>query len=28
MDFYAPGLKRWQTSEWVPANPRRFLPVS
>jgi len=28
MDFYAPGLKRWQTSEWVPANPRRFVPVS
>jgi hypothetical protein len=28
MDFYAPGLKRWQTSEWAPANPRRFLPVS
>jgi len=28
MDFFAPGLKRWQTSEWVPANPRRFLPVS
>lgn len=28
MDFYAPGLKRWQTSEWAPARPRRFLPVS
>lgn len=28
MDFYAPGLKPWQTSEWVPDNPRRFLPVS
>ncbi len=28
MDFYAPGLKRWQSSEWVPASPRRFLPVS
>jgi uncharacterized radical SAM superfamily protein len=28
MDFYAPGLKRWQTTEWVPENPRRFLPVS
>jgi uncharacterized radical SAM superfamily protein len=28
MDFYAPGLKRWQTPEWVPGNPRRFLPVS
>jgi uncharacterized radical SAM superfamily protein len=28
MDFYAPGLKRWQSAEWVPENPRRFLPVS
>ncbi len=28
MDFYAPGLKRWQSSEWHPRNPRRFLPVS
>ncbi len=28
MDFYAPGLKRWQTPEWTPQNPRRFLPVS
>ncbi len=28
MDFYAPGLKRWQTAEWKPVNPRRFLPVS
>lgn len=28
MEFYAPGLKRWQTSEWVPSNPNRFLPVS
>lgn len=28
MEFYAPGLKRWQTSEWRPTNPRRFLPVS
>lgn len=28
MDFYAPGLKRWQTSEWTPDNPRRFLPIS
>ena len=28
MDFYAPGLKRWQTPEWAPANPRRFLPIS
>lgn len=28
MDFYAPGLKRWESSEWRPENPRRFLPVS
>ena len=28
IEFYAPGLKRWQTSEWVPENPKRFLPVS
>jgi len=28
MDFYAPGLKRWQTSEWIPSSPHRFLPVS
>ncbi len=28
MDFYAPGLKRWETAEWKPVNPRRFLPVS
>ncbi len=28
MDFFAPGLKRWQTEEWHPKNPRRFLPVS
>jgi len=28
MEFYAPGLKRWETSEWKPINPRRFLPVS
>jgi hypothetical protein len=28
MDFYAPGLKRWQTAEWVPSSPRRFLSVS
>jgi uncharacterized radical SAM superfamily protein len=28
IEFYAPGLKRWQTSEWTPTNPRRFLPVS
>ena len=28
MEFYAPGLKRWQTDEWAPSNSRRFLPVS
>lgn len=28
MEFYAPGLKRWQTGEWQPDNARRFLPVS
>jgi hypothetical protein len=28
IEFYAPGLKRWQSSEWVPDRPQRFLPVS
>lgn len=28
IEFYAPGLKRWETPEWKPSNPRRFLPVS
>lgn len=28
IEFYAPGLKRWETSEWKPENPRRFLPIS
>jgi len=28
MDFYAPGLKQWQSREWTPSNPKRFLPVS
>lgn len=28
IDFYAPGLKRWQTSEWKPKKANRFLPVS
>ena len=28
IEFYAPGLKRWETPEWKPDNPRRFLPVS
>jgi uncharacterized radical SAM superfamily protein len=27
IEFYAPGLKRWETPEWKPSNPRRFLPV-
>ena len=28
MQFYAPGLKRWQTSEWQPEKADRFLPIS
>lgn len=28
IEFYAPGLKRWQSSEWKPEKPNRFLPVS
>lgn len=28
IEFYAPGLKRWQSSEWTPERPNRFLPVS
>lgn len=28
IEFYAPGLKRWETSEWKPENPRKFLPIS
>ena len=28
MDFYAPGLKQWSTSEWTPSNPKQFLPIS
>ncbi|HSL25972.1 MAG TPA: radical SAM protein [Acidimicrobiia bacterium] len=28
MEFFAPGLKRWETREWQPLNARRFLPVS
>lgn len=28
IEFYAPGLKRWESSEWKPDNPRNFLPVS
>lgn len=27
-EFYAPGLKRWQTAEWTPEKANRFLPVS
>lgn len=28
IEFYAPGLKRWESSEWIPSNPRNFLPIS
>jgi len=28
IQFYAPGLKRWQSSEWTPKSANRFLPVS
>jgi lipoyl synthase len=28
VEFYAPGLKRWQTSEWQPEKQSRFLPLS
>ncbi len=28
VEFYAPGLKRWQSSEWKPKQANRFLPVS
>lgn len=28
IDFFAPGLKRYQTSEFRPQNARAFLPVS
>ncbi len=28
IQFYAPGLKRWQTSEWRPERADRFLAVS
>ncbi len=28
IEFYAPGLKKWETKEWKPSNPRNFLPVS
>ncbi len=28
IEFYAPGLKKWETEEWKPANSKRFLPIS
>jgi len=28
IEFYAPGLKKWETQEWKPENARRFLPIS
>jgi len=28
IEFYAPGLKRWQTAEWKPVRAHRFLPIS
>ncbi len=28
IEFYAPGLKRWESSEWKPEKANRFLPVS
>jgi len=28
IQFYAPGLKRWRSSEWTPERANRFLPVS
>lgn len=28
IEFYAPGLKRWRSSEWTPKRANRFLPVS
>ncbi|MFI5284215.1 MAG: radical SAM protein [Candidatus Dormibacterales bacterium] len=28
MEFYAPGLKRWQTAEWRLQKHNRFLPIS
>ena len=28
MEFYAPGLKRWQTAEWTPERANRFLALS
>jgi len=28
VEFYAPGLKRWQTPEWTPVKAHRFVPIS
>ncbi len=28
VEFYAPGLKRWQTDEWTPVKANRFIPIS
>lgn len=28
IELYAPGLKRWSSSEWTPEKANRFLPVS
>ncbi len=28
IEFYAPGLRVWKTSEWAPSNPRGFVGVS
>ncbi len=28
IEFYAPGLKRWQTAEWTPERANRFLALS
>lgn len=28
IELYAPGLKRWRSSEWTPRKANRFLPVS
>jgi len=27
-EFFAPGLKRWQTAEWTPKRMHRFLSIS
>ncbi len=28
IEFYAPGLKRWQTGEWTPERANRFMALS